>query len=226
MSGHSKWSKVKHQKETTDKSKGRLYTVFARKIAISAREGKGLQQVVDQAKAASVPKDVIARAIEKAAKNINSAECVKFEAFFLNGKVGLIILATTDNNTRTSNEVRHVIEKHGGKFGAPGTASYLFNPRGEFMIDKTPRSMDLILESGAEDFREQDGQIIIESRPDELSSVATYFKDHQIEITPPEIVYEPLVKITLSSEENQQLSNLIDDIMSIEGIDAIYDNAF
>lgn len=225
MSGHNKWSKIKDQKLVMDKKKGQLYTYFARKITAAVREGKGVSQVIDQAKAESVPKHVIDRAVAKANHQSQNLQSVIFEGFLNNGKIHFVIFAETDNNFRTSNQVKNVFDKHGGKMGSPGSVMYLFTQAGRLYVPNSPQNIDLILESGANDFFEEDDEIRIETEVADLHKINVFFKDKGVNVLSSEIVYEAQDLINLTDEEKVKYDNFIASLNLIEDVMGIYSNA-
>lgn len=224
MSGHNKWSKVKGKKEITDKKKGQLYTYFARKITAAVREEKGVSQIVDQARMASVPKHVIDRAIAKATPGTQNLKTVIFEGFLDEGKINVIICAETDNNSRTSNQIKNVFEKHGGKMGSQGSVMHLFSQAGRLYIPNTKENIDLILESPANDYFEEGDEIRIETDVSHLKNVVDFFEEKNIVITGEEIVYEPFLKVEIDENEKMKYDNFVASLNLIEDVTAIYSN--
>src|SRR4051794_16376975 len=144
MAGHSKWAGIKHKKAIVDARRGAAFTKLARAITVAAREGggdvdgnPGLALAVQKAKDASMPKDNIERAIAKGTGegvDADAIESVVYEGYGPGG-VALLIEALTDNRNRTGSEVRHLLSKHGGNLGEPGSVSYLFDKRGMIVVD-------------------------------------------------------------------------------------------
>jgi YebC/PmpR family DNA-binding regulatory protein len=163
MSGHSKWASIKHKKAVVDARRGKLFTKLARAITVAAKEGGGdiegnpaLALAVQKARDASMPKDNIERAIAKgtgAGADAESFEQVVYEGYGPGG-VALLIDALTDNRNRTGSEVRHLLSKHGGNLGEPGSVAYLFDKKGVLVVDASHyREEDLLpaVDAGAED---------------------------------------------------------------------------
>ncbi len=168
MSGHSKWSTIKHKKAAADSKRGKLWTRILREVTVAARMGGGdieansrLRTAVNDAKAANMPKDNIERAIKKGTGELEGEayEEITYEGY-ASGGVALIIEAMTDNTNRTTPEIRHLLEKNGGNMGTPGSASYLFEKKGFFAIEKSAvnedKLMEVVLEAGAEDLETDD----------------------------------------------------------------------
>src|SRR5205807_104849 len=163
MSGHSKWSSIKHRKAVVDSRRGQQFTKLARAITVAARDGGGdpesnptLGNAVQKARDASMPKDNTERAIAKgtgAGADADAIESVVYEGYGPGG-VAILVEALTDNRNRTSAEVRHIFGRHGGTLGEPGSVAYLFEKRGEVVVDATRWSEDVLvpaIDAGAED---------------------------------------------------------------------------
>lgn len=169
MSGHSKFANIKHKKERNDAAKGKIFTVIGREIAVAVKEGGAdpannskLRDVIAKAKANNMPNDTIDRGIKKAAGDANSVdyETLTYEGYGPNG-VAIIVDTLTDNKNRTAANVRSAFTKGGGNVGTPGSVSYMFDKKGQIIIDKEECGMDpdelmmLALDAGAEDFSEE-----------------------------------------------------------------------
>src|SRR6195952_3205143 len=168
MSGHSKWASIKHKKAIVDSKRGKLFTKLARAVTVAAKEGGGdidgnpsLALAVQKARDASMPKDNIERAIAKgtgAGADAAAIEEVMYEGYGPGG-VAMLIEAMTENRNRTGADVRHVLGKHGGSLGEPGTVAYLFDKRGLIVIEAERYDEDDLLpaiEAGAEDIAAED----------------------------------------------------------------------
>src|SRR6266542_3090884 len=163
MSGHSRWSTIKHKKGATDAKRGKTFTRLIKEITVAARSGGGdingnprLCAAVDEAKANNMPKDTIERAIKRGTGEIEGAtyEEVTYEGYGPGG-VAIMVEAMTDNPKRTTPEIRHVFEKNGGNLGTPGSVRFQFDRKGYFAIEKKAVSedklMEIVLEAGADD---------------------------------------------------------------------------
>ena len=170
MSGHSKFANIKHKKERNDAAKGKIFTVIGREIAVAVKEGGSdpannsrLRDVIAKAKANNMPNDTIDRGIKKAAGDANSVnyENLTYEGYGPNG-VAIIVDTLTDNKNRTAANVRSAFTKGGGNVGTPGSVSFMFDKKGQIIIDKEECEMDpdelmmLALDAGAEDFSEEE----------------------------------------------------------------------
>src|SRR3989440_10445668 len=163
MSGHSKWSSIKHKKAASDAKRGAQFTKLARAIQVAAREGGGdpegnaaLANAVQKARDARMPKDNIERAIAKgtgAGRDAEAIESVTYEGYGPGG-VAILVEALTDNRNRTGSEVRHTFTRHGGNLGEPGSVAWTFEKKGEIVVDGSRYSEDDLLaaiDAGAED---------------------------------------------------------------------------
>src|SRR5919112_6692605 len=177
MAGHSKWAGIKHKKAIVDSRRGKLWTKLARAITVAAKEGGGdvkgnpaLALAVQKAKDASMPKDNIQRAIDKgtgAGADAETFEDVLYEGYGPGG-VALLIGALTDNRNRTGSDVRHLLSKHGGNLGEPGSVAYLFDKLGVVTVDAERWSEDDLMpaiEAGAEDIAQDDDVFEIVTEP-------------------------------------------------------------
>lgn len=224
MSGHNKWSKIKNQKAGTDKEKGKLYTFHARKIAAALKNKIGLEQAVEAARGASVPKHVIDRALKKNSDAESLKELV-YEGLLAGGKIYLMIATKTDNSTRVSNQIRNILEKNGGKLGEPGSVAYMFEKQGIFYVKKSDDNINLILESGAEDYFEEEDEIRVQTDAATLKSVVAFFAIKNVEIFDEEIVYTPLNLLSLDQHDQNQLNEVLSSFDLIDDIQAVYTNA-
>src|SRR5512132_2906172 len=173
MAGHSKWKQIKHYKAATDKKRGAHFTKLIREITMAAKLGGGdpagnprLRTAIDAAKAASMPKENIERAVKKGTGDLEGVQYVEvtYEAYGPGG-VAMLIFALTDNATRTVADVRHKLGRHGGNVGAANSVSWMFERKGQIYLDAAKldedSAMEAALEAGAEDFAREDDQFIV-----------------------------------------------------------------
>ncbi|MBR6009783.1 MAG: YebC/PmpR family DNA-binding transcriptional regulator, partial [Clostridia bacterium] len=184
MSGHNKWSTIKHKKEKTDAARGKIFTKIGREIAIAVREGgpdpstnNKLKDVVAKAKADNMPNDNIQRSIKKAAGEGEGANYkeVTYEGYAPGG-VAVIVEVVTDNLNRTASEIRHIFDKCGGSLGSNGCVSYKFERKGVIEIDNEKgldedELMNLALEAGADDVESTEESAVFYTDPNDLSEV-------------------------------------------------------
>src|SRR5918911_2367316 len=194
MAGHSKWAGIKHKKAIVDARRGKLFTKLARAITVAAKEGGGdidgnpsLALAVQKAKDASMPKDNIERAIAKgtgAGADTAALETVLYEGYGPGG-VALLVEAVTDNRNRTGSEVRHLLGKHGGSLGEPGSVAYLFDKRGVVAVDGSTYDEDALMpaiEAGAEDVSIDEDVFEVRTAPADLTAVRGALDEAGVEI--------------------------------------------
>jgi YebC/PmpR family DNA-binding regulatory protein len=236
MSGHSKWAGIKHKKAIVDARRGAQFTKLARAITVAAREGGGdpdanaaLTNAIQKAKDASMPKDNIERAIAKgtgAGADANAIETVVYEGYGPGG-TALLIEAYTENRNRTGADVRHILSKHGGSLGEPGSVSYLFEKRGTVVVDGARYGEDDLLvavEAGAEDIVEDDELIEVLTAPGELSAVRAAIEQAGIEIESAEVVQRPTTRVELDEGSAVKLFRLIDALEENDDVGAVHAN--
>ena len=185
MSGHSKFANIKHKKEKNDAAKGKVFTIIGREIAVAVKEGgpdpnnnSRLRDVIAKAKANNMPNDTIDRGIKRAAGDANAVnyEHVTYEGYGPSG-IAIIVEALTDNKNRTASNVRNAFTKGNGSLGTSGCVSYMFDQKGQIIIDREECDMDaddlmmMALDAGAEDFSEEEDSFEILTSPDDFSKV-------------------------------------------------------
>jgi YebC/PmpR family DNA-binding regulatory protein len=240
MSGHSKWSTIKHKKGAADAKRGKIFTRIIREITISARLGGGdpdgnprLRSAIAEAKANNMPKDNIERAIKKGTGELEGEryEEVTYEAY-ASGGVALIIEAVTDNTNRTTPEIRHILEKNGGNLGTPGSASYLFEKKGYFAVEKSAvsedRLMEVALESGAEDLQTEDPEIYeVYTQSESFDQVSRSLEKNDIPAVESKIGMFPVTHVEVTDEAQARrilkLMEALDDHDDVQNVWANFD---
>jgi YebC/PmpR family DNA-binding regulatory protein len=236
MSGHSKWAGIKHKKAIVDARRGAQFTKLARAITVAAREGGGdpdtnasLTNAIQKAKDASMPKDNTERAIAKgtgAGADADAIETVLYEGYGPGG-VALLIEAYTENRNRTGADVRHLLSKHGGNLGEPGSVAYLFEKRGVVMVDGARYGEDDLLvavEAGAEDIVADDESLEVITAPSELSAVRAAIEGAGIEIEGAEVVQRPTTCVELDEAAATRLFRLIEALEENDDVGAVHAN--
>jgi len=236
MSGHSKWAGIKHKKAIVDARRGAHFTKLARAITVAAREGGGdpeanaaLANAVQKARDASMPKDNIERAIAKgtgAGADADAIETVVYEGYGPGG-VALLIEAYTDNRNRTGADVRHLLSKHGGNLGEPGSVSYLFDKRGLVLVDASRYGEDDLLvavEAGAEDIVADDDVLEVWTAPGDLSAVRSAIGGAGIAIESAEVIQRPQVRVELDEPSASRLFRLIEALEDNDDVGAVHAN--
>jgi YebC/PmpR family DNA-binding regulatory protein len=236
MAGHSKWAGIKHKKAIVDARRGKLFTKLARAITVAAKEGGGdadgnpaLSLAVQKAKDASMPKDNIERAIAKgtgAGADADALETVLYEGYGPGG-VALLIEATTDNRNRTGADVRHMLSKHGGSLGEPGSVAYNFDKKGAVIVDAERYGEDdlmVAIDAGAEDISRDDDVFEVISEPTDLTAVRQALADAGVEIQTAEVTQRPKVLVPVDEAGAIKLLKLIDALEDNDDVDAVHAN--
>lgn len=232
MSGHSKWSTIKRQKEATDSKRGAIFTKIGNQIALAARGGtdpsinSALALAIEKAKAANMPQANIQRAIDRV-KDKSSAvlEEVVYEAYGPGG-IGIIIEAATDNKNRTFPEVRTTITKNGGTMADSGSVAFQFTRKGVIRVKASGEDALLtILDCGAEDAEERDGEIVVYTVAGDLAKVRQAIKDAQLEIIDAELQYVPNNVIEISdSEVERKILKIMDVLDELDDVSSVHSN--
>jgi YebC/PmpR family DNA-binding regulatory protein len=236
MSGHSKWHSIKHKKAVVDARRGQHFTKLARAVTVAAREGGGdadgnpaLALAIQKARDASMPKDNIERAIAKGTGegvDADQIETVVYEAYGPGG-VALLIDAFTDNRNRTGADVRHILGKHGGNLGEPGSVAYLFDKRGVIVVDASRYDEDDMIgaiDAGAEDISLDDDVYEVITEPADLGRVRDALTEAGIEIESADVVQRPKTRIPVQEGDAAKLIKLIDALEESDDVDAVHAN--
>lgn len=235
MSGHSKWSTIKHKKGAADAKRGKTFTRVIKEMTVAARLGGGdpdgnprLRSAIAEAKAVNMPKDNIDRAIKKGTGELDGGTIdeVTYEGYGPGG-VGIIVEAMTDNTNRTTPEIRHMFEKYGGNLGSPGSVRFQFEMKGYFGVDKSAitedRLMELVLEAGADDLQSDDESFEIYTRPDMFENVREALVKASVATTEAKLGLIPtnLVKVEESKvKQLMKLMEMLDDHEDVQSVSA------
>lgn len=238
MAGHSKWKQIKHYKAATDAKRGAMFTKLIREITVAAKQGGGdpggnprLRTAIDAAKAASMPKDNIERAVKKGTGELEGVDYVEvlYEAFGPGG-VALMIHALTDNATRTVAEVRHKLSRGGGNMGATNSVSWMFERKGQLYLDATKYqedpTLEAALEAGATDFAREDDQFVVSTEVPAFHIVKTALEAKGIVPTESEIAWIPKQTVRVEGGDAQSLIKLIEaleELDDVQKVDANFD---
>ena len=239
MSGHSKFANIKHKKEKNDAAKGKIFTVIGREIAVAVKEGGAdpannsrLRDVIAKAKANNMPNDTIDRGIKKAAGDANSVnyEELTYEGYGPNG-VAVIVTALTDNKNRTAANVRSAFTKGGGNIGTQGSVSFMFDKKGQIIIDKEECELDAdtlmmeALDAGAEDFAEEEDSHEILTSPEDFSAVREALEAKNIPMMEAEVTMIPQTWVELTDDESiKKMNRLLDLLEDDDDVQATYHN--
>lgn len=230
MSGHSKFANIKHKKEKNDAAKGKIFTVIGREIAVAVKEGGAdpvnnsrLRDVIAKAKANNMPNDTIERGIKKAAGDANSVnyEKVVYEGYGPSG-TAIIVEALTDNKNRTAANVRNAFTKGGGNVGTPGCVSYMFDEKGQILIDKEEYEADpdefmmAVLDVGAEDFVDHEDSFEVLTVPEKFSEVREELEKMGVPMVEAGVKMIPQNYVVLTNEEDIKKINKIFDLLDVE----------
>ena len=238
MSGHSKWSSIKHKKGAADAKRGKLFTKLSRAIIVAAKEGgpdpsgnASLQNAIDKAKSYSMPKDNIERAIAKgsgADADASSFETVVYEGYGPEG-VAVLVEAVTDNRNRTASEVRHAFTKHGGNLGTTGAVAWQFERRGVVLVaaDGVDED-DLVLavaEAGADDVELDGSSFVVTSPPESLIPVREALQAAGLAVESVELAMVPKTSVAVSDESTaRRIMNLVEGLEETEDVQDVYAN--
>jgi len=238
MSGHSKWSTIKHKKGKADAKRGQIFTKLAKYIAVASREGGSdpemnakLKEAIVKAKAANMPNENIDRAVKKGAGELQGSvyEEITYEGYGPGG-VAVIIETLTDNKNRTAGDVRHALDKNGGNLGTSGCVGFLFTKKGQIMIEKTDdideeALMMLALDAGAEDVETAEEGYEISTEPADFGQVCEVLKKEGYELASAEIAMIPSTEVELTdATEIKKMLKMIDMFDDNEDVQAVWHN--
>ncbi len=237
MSGHSKWSTIKHKKAAQDAKRGKIFTKLIKEITVAARLGGGdpaanprLRAAIESAKAANMPKNNIERAIKKGTGELEgvSYEEVTYEGYGPGG-VAVLVETITDNRQRTVAEVRHIFAKRGGSLGEPGSVAWIFEKKGLIVVEKDKVDEDTLmaaaLEAEAEDIQDAGSEWEIETSAEDLSKVKKALADKGIEILSAKVTMVPSNIVKVDDEKKaQQLIALMNALEENDDVQNVYAN--
>lgn len=239
MSGHSKFANIKHKKEKNDAAKGKVFTMIGREIAVAVKEGGPdpannfkLAQVIAKAKANNMPNDTIDRGIKKAAGeggNVNY-ETATYEGYGPGG-TAIIVRCLTDNKNRTAANVRNCFSKGQGSIGTQGCVSYMFDEKGQIIIDKEECDLDaddlmmLALDAGADDLAEEEDSFEILTAPDQFEAVRKALEDQGVAMVSAEVSMIPQNYVTLTDEADiTNIGRILDMLDEDDDVQEVYHN--
>ena len=239
MSGHSKFANIKHKKEKNDSTKGKIFTKIGREIAVAVKEGGAdpnsnsrLKDIIAKAKSNNMPNDTIDRSIKKAAGDANAVnyEAVTYEGYGPNG-IAIIVEALTDNKNRTAGNVRNAFTKGNGNVGSQGCVSFMFDRKGQIIIDKEECDMkadDLMmtaLDAGAEDFAEEEDSFEVLTNPEDFSSVRESLEKAGIPMAQADVTMIPQTWVELKSDADlKSMQKILDLLDEDDDVQEVYHN--
>jgi YebC/PmpR family DNA-binding regulatory protein len=236
MSGHSKWSSIKHRKAAADAKRGKQFTKLARAITVAAREGGGdpggnptLATAVQKAKDLSMPKDNIQRAIDKGTGAGSGAEAIERALYegYGPGGAAIMVEVLTDNRNRAGAELRHTFTKFGGSLGEPGSVAWIFEKRGVLLVDGERYDEDDLIpaiDAGADDVSEDGDLLKVTCDPRDLEAVRSALEDAGIEVQSAEVAMEPKTVVEVPEDEAAQLVRLMDALDEHDDVNQVHAN--
>ena len=240
MSGHSKFANIKHKKEKNDAAKGKIFTRLGKELMVAVKEGgpdpnnnSKLRDVIAKAKSNNMPNDTIDRSIKKAAGDANAANftAITYEGYGPNG-TAIIVETLTDNKNRTASNVRNAFTKGGGNVGTPGCVSFMFDTKGQILINKEECNMDsdelmmLALDAGADDFNDEDEDaFVILTNPDDCGTVREALEKAGLKLDQAEVTMIPQTWVELTDPADiKQMNRILDLLDDDDDVQAVYHN--
>ena len=239
MSGHSKFANIKHKKEKNDAAKGKIFTMIGREIAVAVKEGGPdpannfkLAQIIAKAKSNNMPNDTIERGIKKAAGDGNNVnyESATYEGYGPSG-TAIIVKCLTDNKNRTAANVRNAFTKGQGSIGTQGCVSYMFDEKGQIIIDKEECELDAdelmmtALDAGAEDFVEEEDSYEVTTAPADFETVRKALEDANIPMASAEVSMIPQTYVTLTEDADiTNIGRILDLLDDDDDVQEVYHN--
>ena len=235
MAGHSKWANIKHRKARQDASRGKVWTKVIREITVAAKDGPDpndnprLRLALEKANAANMPKETIKRAIEKGSGTGETGELeeIIFEGYGPGG-VAILVETMTDNRNRTVSDVRHAFSKFGGNLGTDGSVSYLFKKLGVIHINKDYSEeilMENVIESGAQDFSEEDDFFEVTTDPNQFNKVIDFFKENDIQYINAELTLRADTLVDLDQDMSEKVLNIMEFMDDLDDVQEVHTNA-
>jgi YebC/PmpR family DNA-binding regulatory protein len=236
MSGHSKWHSIKYKKAAQDAKRGKIFTKIIRELAVSARIAGGdpdtnprLRKAIADAKGVNMPADNIKRAILKGTgqlEGVNYEEIV-YEGYGAGG-VAIYVEVLSDNKNRTISELRHIFTKNNGRIGESGCVAWMFKRKGYIIVEQAKESedelLDVVLDAGAEDLKEDGSNYEIFTSPENYESVVNALKEHNIDLAASNLGYIPQNYIKLEGKQAQQLLRLMEELEDHDDVQHVWAN--
>jgi YebC/PmpR family DNA-binding regulatory protein len=238
VSGHSKWSQIKHKKASSDAKRGKIFTKIVKEIVTAAKLGGGdpegnprLRTAIDKAKEVNMPHDNIKKAIMKGTGELPG---VSYEEYLYEGYgpsgVAVMVEVMTDNKNRTVPEIRHIMSKNGGSLGESGCVSWIFEKKGYILVDKTKASEDVVmsaaLDAGAEDMKNdpEEGNFEVVTAPEDFTAVKEAIEKAGIAVESAEVTMLPKTYVTLDQKAAEQMVRLMDALEDNDDVQNVYAN--
>ena len=237
MSGHNKWSSIKHKKGAADAKRGKVFTKLIKEITVAARSGGGdpdanprLRSAILAAKSENMPKDNIERAVKKGTGELDGVtyEEANYEGYGPGG-AAVLIESLTDNKNRAVADIRYIFNKAGGNMGENGCVSWMFDKKGYLEFEKSAVEEELLmetaLEAGAEDVREVDDSFEVITAPQDFEAIKTAIDEKKIPYIGAEITMLPQTTVNLAGKEAEQMIRLMDNLEDCDDVQKVYTNA-
>ena len=237
MSGHSKWSSIKHKKGATDAKRGKIFTKLIKEITVAARMGRGdpatnarLRTAIQAAKSENMPKDNIERAIKKGTGELEGVnyEDIIYEGYGPGG-AAILIESLTDNKNRTVADIRYILSKAGGKLDVNGCVAWMFEKKGYIVVENSKVDeeilMEIAIDAGAEDVREDESNFEIITEPQDFEAVKTAIDKESIPYIVAEITMLPKSTVNLEGKEAEQMVRLMENLEDCDDVQKVYTNA-
>lgn len=237
MSGHSKWSTIKHKKGAADAKKGKIFTKIIKEISTAARIGGGdpetnarLRTAVLAAKAENMPKENIERAIKKGTGSLDDGVTYEEHVYegYGPGGVAILVETLTDNNKRTTADVRHILNKMNGNLGEAGCVSWMFGKKGYISFEKdavdTDKIMEIALEAGAEDINEEGNELEVYTSLSDFETVRKVFDDNKIPYLVAEVSMIPQTQVKLEGKNAETMLKLMEALEDSDDVQRVYAN--
>ncbi|MCG6879386.1 MAG: YebC/PmpR family DNA-binding transcriptional regulator [Deltaproteobacteria bacterium] len=236
MSGHSKWSSIKHKKGAADAKRGKIFTKLIKEITVAARMGGGdpegnprLRTAIAAAKAENMPKENIERGIKKGTGELEgvSYEEASYEGYGPGGSA-VLVDCLTDNKNRSVADIKHLFERNGGNLGEPGCVAWIFEQRGLIVLEKDQvdeeHLIDLALEAGAEDVKEEETEFEVVTAPSDFEAVKKAIDDAELPYTLAEVTKIPKNTVKVEGKKAQQMINLMQALEDHDDVSHVYAN--
>ncbi len=237
MSGHSKWSTIKHKKAASDAKRGKIFTKLIKEITVAARIGGGdlnanprLRSAIQAAKSENMPKDNIDRAVKKGTGELEGVSYDEsiYEGYGPGG-AAVLIDSLTDNKNRAVSEIRFIFNKNGGSMGENGCVAWMFDKKGYIVVERSATDedtlMEVALEAGAEDVREDNSNFEVITAPEDFEDVMAAIEKADIATIEGEVTMLPQSTTNLTGKEAEQMIRLMDMLEDCEDVQKVYTNA-
>ena len=237
MSGHNKWSSIKHKKGAADAKRGKVFTKLIKEITLAARTGGGdpaanpqLRTAISAAKDENMPKDNIERAIKKGTGDLEGVNYEEntYEGYGPGG-AAVLVESLTDNKNRAVSEIRHIFSKHNGNMGENGCVAWMFDKKGYIEVERSAAEedhlMEVAIEAGAEDVRESDDTFEVITEVEDLETVRQALDGASIQYAFAEITMLPQTMVDLDDKTSEQMIRLLDALDDCEDVQKVYTNA-